>query len=110
MANYLLRWKFSDSTAKNLIEKPQDRVSAATNLIESLGGKIGSYFFALGDCDGVAICEFPDARNVIAAGLVARSSGAFSNFETTALVTTKEAQAGMELAKSTNTRYTAPNA
>ncbi len=110
MANYLLRWRLSDASARNLIEKPQDRVSAATSLIESFGGKMNNYFFALGEYDGVGICEFQQPQNVLACSLAARSTGAFQTFETMALLTSKEAQAAMEQAKSTNPRYQAPNA
>jgi uncharacterized protein with GYD domain len=49
MSHYLLRWKFTIDTAKNLVANPQDRNGPATTLIESFGGKLDSYYFALGD-------------------------------------------------------------
>jgi uncharacterized protein with GYD domain len=110
MAHYLLRWQFKDSTAQALIAKPQDRTRPAKTLIEGFGGKMHSYFFALGDYDGVAICEFPDHVSVAACSMQASSTGAFSRFETTALLTAKEAEAAMKQAHDTKVSYRPPNA
>ena len=110
MSHYMLRWQLKDSTAKNLAENPQDRTGPARTLMESFGGKLHSYFFALGEYDGVAIVEFPDNVSAVACSMSATSTGAFARFETTALLTAKEAQAAMKKAKDTKTGYKAPNA
>jgi uncharacterized protein with GYD domain len=110
MAHYLLRWQFKDSTAQALVAKPQDRTRPAKTLIEGFGGKMHSYFFALGDYDGIAICEFPDHVSVAACSMQASSTGAFSRFETTALLTAKEAEAAMKQAHDTKVSYRPPNA
>ncbi len=60
MPHYMLRWQLNTDSAKNFIAKPQDRTAAATTLIEGFGGRLLSYYFALGEYDGVGICEFPD--------------------------------------------------
>lgn len=110
MAHYLLRWQFSTASAKNLLDKPQDRTNAATALVEGFGGKMHSYFFALGEYDGVAICELPDNMAATAVSLVASSTGAFSRFETTTLLTGAEAKAAMESAKAHQKAYKPPTA
>jgi uncharacterized protein with GYD domain len=110
MSHYLLRWQFKDATAKALVDKPQDRTGPATALIEGFGGKLHSYYFALGDYDGVGICEFPDAVTVAACSMKAASTGAFARFETTALLTATEAEAAMKKAKDAKVEYRAPNA
>ena len=46
---------------------------------------------ALGDYDGLGICEFPDTVSVAACSMKAASTGAFARFETTALLTAGEA-------------------
>jgi uncharacterized protein with GYD domain len=110
MAHFMLRWQFKDTTAQALVDKPQDRTRAAKTLIEGFGGKLHSYFFALGDYDGVGICEFPDTVSVAACSMRAASTGAFARFETTALLTAKEAEAAMKQARDTKVGYKPPNA
>jgi uncharacterized protein with GYD domain len=108
MAHYLVRWQFKDATAKGFLEHPQDRTGPAKTLVEAFGGKLLCYYFALGEYDGLGICEFPDVESVTAFSMKASSSGAFSRFETTALLTAQEAEAAMKRAKSVNVNYRAP--
>jgi uncharacterized protein with GYD domain len=110
MPHYLLRWQFKDSTAKHLVEHPQDRTGPAKALIEGFGGNLLSYYFVLGEYDGIAIVNFPDNVSVSACSMNAASSGAFSRFETTGLLTAKEAEEAMKKAKTTKTAWKAPNA
>lgn len=110
MAHYMLRWQFNADTAKNFVAKPQDRTAAAKGLIEGFGGTLHAYYFALGEYDGVGICEFPDTVSATACSLRASSTGAFSRFETTALLTAQEAEAAMKKAKGAKVAYKAPNA
>jgi uncharacterized protein with GYD domain len=110
MAHYLLRWQFKDATAKVMIDKPQDRTGPATNLIEGFGGKLLCYYFALGEYDGIGICEFPDHVSVAACSMKAAATGAFARFETMALLTATEAESAMKKAKDSKVNYSAPNA
>jgi uncharacterized protein with GYD domain len=110
MSHYLIRWQFKDATAKALVGKPQNRTAPAKALIEGFGGKLISYYFALGDYDGLGICEFPDTISVAACSMKAASTGAFARFETTALLTATEAEAAMKKAKEAKVEYRAPNA
>jgi uncharacterized protein with GYD domain len=110
MSHYLIRWQFKDATAKALVDKPQNRTAPATALIEGFGGKLISYYFALGDYDGLGICEFPDTISAAACSMKAASTGAFARFETTALLTATEAEAAMKRAKEAKVEYRAPNA
>lgn len=110
MAHFLLRWQFSSASAKSFTAKPQDRTGPARELIEGFGGKLHCYYFALGDYDGLGIVEFPDNVSVTAASLLAASTGAFTRFETTALLTAQEAEAAMKKAQAKSGSYKAPNA
>jgi uncharacterized protein with GYD domain len=110
MSHFMLRWQFKDDAAKALVGKPQDRTGPAKVLIESFGGKMHDYYFAFGEYDGLAICEFPDAIAVAACSMKATSSGAFSRFETTTLLTAKEAETAMKKAHDTKSDYKPPNA
>jgi uncharacterized protein with GYD domain len=110
MPHILIRWQFTDASAKALVGKPHDRTGAATALVEGFGGKLHSYFIAFGEYDGVAICEFPDNTAAGACSLSSAATGAFSRFETTTLLTAKEAEAAMKQANTTKTKYTPPHA
>ena len=110
MSYFMLRWQFSSASAKALVGKPHDRTGQATALIEGFGGKLHHYFFAFGDYDGVGICEFKDNTSVAACSMSAAATGAFSRFETTALLTAKEAEAALKRAHDAKIKYTPPNA
>lgn len=110
MSHYLFRWQFKDATARALVAKPQDRTAPATTLIEGFGGKLLCYYFALGEYDEVAVCEFPDAISIAACSMKAASTGAFARFETMALLTAAEAETAMKRANEVKVQYRAPNA
>ncbi|MGO8800310.1 MAG: GYD domain-containing protein [Roseiarcus sp.] len=111
MAHFMVRWQFTGGSAKAMVETPQDRTATARMLVESFGGKLHHYYFAFGEYDGVGICEFQDNAAVAAFSMAAASTGAFSRFETTALLTGKEAEAAMKRAHDTKTTgYKPPNA
>ena len=110
MSHFMIRWQFTDTSAKALVSKPHDRTGAAKALIEGFGGKLHSYYIAFGEYDGIAICEFPDNTHVAACSMSAASTGAFARFETTTLLTAQEAEAAMKKTNTTKTKYTPPHA
>lgn len=110
MSPYLIRWQFKDGTVEALVDTPHKRTTPAQALIEGFGGKLLSYYFALGEFDGVGICEFPDNVSVMACSMKAVATGAFARFETMALLTAAEAEEAMKKAKHTKLNYSAPNA
>lgn len=108
MSHFMIRWQFNGASAKAMVGKPQDRTGPARMLIEGFGGKLLSYYFAFGEYDGVAICEFSDITSAAACSMTAASTGAFSRFETMTLLTAKEAEAAMQRAHDTKTGYKPP--
>ena len=110
MPHFMIRWQFTSTSAKALVGKPHDRTGAAKALVEGFGGKLHSYYLALGEYDGVAICEFKDNTAAVACSMSATATGGFSRFETTTLLTAHEAEAAMKQANKTKTGYKPPNA
>jgi uncharacterized protein with GYD domain len=110
MSHYLIRWQFKNAAAKSLVDKPQDRTPPARGLIEEFDGQLLCYYFALGEYDGIAICEFPDTVSVAACSMKAAATGAFARFETIALLTAAEAKEAMKKAQKANVDQTIPNA
>ncbi|HTW28100.1 MAG TPA: GYD domain-containing protein [Acetobacteraceae bacterium] len=110
MAHFMLRWQLTAAAAKALVARPQDRTVQATTLFEGFGGKLLQYFFTFGEYDGLAICEFPDATAVAACSMAASATGAFSRFETVSLLTAKEAETAMQVARAAKIGgYSPPN-
>lgn len=110
MSHYLIRWRFTDGAAKSLVDTPQNRTAPARELIEGFDGQLLCYYFALGEYDGLAICEFPDTVSVAACSMKAAATGAFARFETMSLLTATEAKEAMIKAKHAKVDYIAPNA
>ena len=98
MAFYMLQMNYPSETIKSLINKPEDRMSAAASLMESIGGKLHHMLMAQGECDVVVICEIPDTISAVAMGMLVASSGAVENFKTTPLLTWDEAMEAMKKA------------
>jgi uncharacterized protein with GYD domain len=99
MPHYMFRFCFKDNAIKALTETPNDRQAAAQQLIEAFGGRMVSYYFALGEYDGYVVTEFPDTVSAAAASLRVAASGSFSKFETHALMTPAEAMRAMQKVK-----------
>jgi uncharacterized protein with GYD domain len=92
MAKYLLLVNYTLDGVKGLkAEGGSARVAAATELIEGLGGKVESFYFAFGDTDAYLIVDFPDNVSVAAGGLTVGAGGG----ATVLLVTPQEADAAV---------------
>jgi uncharacterized protein with GYD domain len=106
MPYYLVQASYKDAAAKALIARPQERSAVVKKMLESLGGKLHSYFLAFGDYDVVAIAELPGNEAAVAAGLATVAGGALSKYHTTVLLTPAEATSAMKKAKKVS--YTPP--
>ena len=49
MPHFMIRWQFTDTSAKALVGKPHDRTGSATTLVEGFGGKLHGYYIAFGE-------------------------------------------------------------
>ncbi|MGH7734561.1 MAG: GYD domain-containing protein [Gemmatimonadales bacterium] len=76
MAKYLLEVNYSVDGIKGVqSEGGSARVAAATQLIEAVGGKVESFYFAFGDIDAYVIAEVPDNVSAAAAALTVCAGG-----------------------------------
>ncbi|HET9341950.1 MAG TPA: GYD domain-containing protein [Candidatus Eremiobacteraceae bacterium] len=66
------------------------RREAIGKLLESVGGRLESLYFAFGADDFIIIGELPDNVSASAVALNAAASGAVSNVRTTVLLTPEE--------------------
>ena len=105
MPYYMFQGRYSTPAIKAMIDKPQDRETAASALVEAVGGKLHQFFFAFGTDDVVAIIEAPDDKAIAACSFALGASGALSGGATTKLMTSAEGMAAMEAAQTAAKSY-----
>jgi uncharacterized protein with GYD domain len=104
MPKYLIQASYTADGIKGLRkDKASGRKAAVSKAAEALGGKLESFYFALGEDDVFVVFDMPDTASVAALSLAASSSGAVRT-RTTALMTVEEA----DKALATNVSYRAP--
>jgi uncharacterized protein with GYD domain len=108
MPLYLTRFSYTPETWARLIANPEDRRIAAQKYIESVGGKLHGFWYALGEHDGYTLWEAPDNLSMAAVALAITGGGALSSYETTALLTVDETMDAMR--KAQHIGYKAPGA
>jgi len=93
MSKYLIEVKYTLDGVKGLkAEGGSARVAAATALIESVGGAVDAFHFALGETDAYVIVDMPDAVSAAAAALAVNAGGGATT-RTVALLTASETDA-----------------
>jgi uncharacterized protein with GYD domain len=86
MAKYVTFFGFTTESARRFVEQPSDRAAVVRGVVESAGGSMESYYWMLGQYDGLVIFELPDSKTAAALSLAVSGSGAFSTFETHELI------------------------
>lgn len=109
MAFYLYKASYSTEAIKAMVAQPQDREAAARQVIEALGGTLHQFFFALGDCDIIAIIEAPDDTAIAAGSMIVGAAGGIASISTTKLLTMSEAMEAMNKANAVASAYVAPS-
>ncbi len=100
MPMYLWRASYAAEGAKGLLKEGGTRRREAVRaMIEKAGGKLHSFYFAIGTDDVVGIAEFPDTTTAAALSLVVNASGAV-HLHSTVLVTAEEMDAATKKAVS----------
>jgi uncharacterized protein with GYD domain len=90
MALYLTRFSYTPETWARLANNPEDRRDAARQYVESVGGKLHGFWYAIGEYDGYQLWEAPDVVSMAAVAIAISGGGALSKFETTQLLTVEE--------------------
>jgi uncharacterized protein with GYD domain len=93
MSKYLLEVTYTLEGIKGVKEKGGSaRLAAATELIEGVGGKIESFYFAFGGTDVFVIADLPDDVSAAAAALTVSAAGGAST-RTVSLLTPAQVDA-----------------
>ena len=76
MAKYLIQVHYTADGVKGLLADGGTARRAATEkAIESVGGKMEAFYFALGDVDAYVIADLPDESSLVALELVVNATG-----------------------------------
>jgi uncharacterized protein with GYD domain len=99
MPLYLTKFSYTPATWAKLIDSPEDRRQAATEYIESVGGKLHGFWYAFGEHDGYNLWEAPDNVSMASVAMAIAGGGALSSFETTVLLTVEETMEALRKAE-----------
>ena len=90
MAKFLIKANYIGEGVKGLLKDGgTSRRAAVDKLLESVGGKVESFYYAFGDTDAYVIVDVPDNVTAAAVALTVGASGAV-NLNTTVLMTPEE--------------------
>ena len=104
MAHYLIQASYSKEGISQLLANPQDRAAAVRPVVEGMGGKIESFYFAFGEYDAIVVAELPDNVSAAALAMAVGGSAGISSYKTIPLLTMAEAMEAMRKASSTGYR------
>jgi uncharacterized protein with GYD domain len=90
MPKYLVQVSYTTEGAKAFVrDGGSGRRAAITETIESVGGKLETFYFAFGDVDAYIIIDLPNNISAAAIWLAANRSGAVAS-KTVVLLTPEE--------------------
>ena len=90
MAKYLISANYTaEGMAGVRAAGAKTRVDAVSTMLEAMGGRLESFYFAFGETDVFAIAEVPDDEAAAAVAIAINSSGAVST-HTTKLLTVEQ--------------------
>jgi uncharacterized protein with GYD domain len=104
MPLYLTRFSYTPETWARLSQKPEDRRDAAKTYIESVGGSLHGFWYAMGEYDAYTLWEAPDNVSMAAVAIAISSGGAVSKFETAVLLSVEETLEALRRAASISYR------
>ena len=90
MAKFLWKASYTTEGVKGVLKDGgTGRRDAVQKLIESSGGKMEAFYFALGDVDAYVIADFPDDASLVALELAVNATGRV-NSTTVKLITPED--------------------
>jgi uncharacterized protein with GYD domain len=93
MAKYLIKASYTpEGTAGLLRDGGSKRRSAVQKMVNDLGGKLESFYYAFGEADLYSVVDLPDATSIAALSLSVNAAGAV-RLSVTALLTPEEIDA-----------------
>ena len=94
----------SDSCATQVKSQPRN-TERVKGMLDQLGGRIESIYYAFGDYDVVAVLELPNQEAAAAFALAVAAGGSVRSAKTTVLMTVDEGRAAMRRASDVGKVY-----
>ena len=108
MPTYLALFTYEKEAWRDMVRRPEDREAAARAVIGAAGGDLVAFYWMLGDHDGLAIYEAPDASASAAVTAAILASGRIADVRTNALLAAPEARVALERAGEVAKAYRPP--
>ena len=108
MARYIMTGSYTPAAMKGMIAKPSDRAAATGALVAAAGGKMENFYLTTGDSDFLMVVQSDNMVNLLAALIVAGSSGAVSGLKTVQAFTSDEFTAAQKAAGTIAGKYQSP--
>jgi uncharacterized protein with GYD domain len=108
MPTYLLESAYSPGSWARLMRKADNRIDAASNLMESLGGSLHAVYWEVSGRCVHAIVDLPDSSAAMAVAGVLSQSGAFKEVDVKEVLTQDQFKGSLELAADSAKVYRVP--
>jgi uncharacterized protein with GYD domain len=108
MARYLVQASYTPEAWAAQLRTPDDRSRTVEPLMERLGARIESFYYAIASGGIVLIGECPDDVDAAAIILAVTASGAFTSLTVTPLLTVTEGLEALRRAGAAAAAYRAP--
>ena len=106
MPLYMAQLSYSPQAWAGLVQNPENREEKVRGMLAEAGCTLHHLWYAFGEDDAFALIEAPDNITAASVAIAVGSSGAFSSFKTTVLMTQEETL--QALAKAAEIGYVAP--
>jgi uncharacterized protein with GYD domain len=108
MPNYLLNCAYSPGSWARLLRATDNRVDAAKELMESLGGSLHDVYWEVSGRSVHALADLPDSSAATAVAGVLHQSGAFKDVDVQEVLTQDQFRGSLDLAKDSAKVYRVP--
>jgi len=108
MPLYMATFSYAPGSWASLVKNPENREETVRRMLAPVGAKLEHLWYAFGEDDGFALIEAPDNATAAGISIAVTSSGAFTSFKTTVLMTMDETFEALE--KAAGITYAAPGA
>lgn len=108
MLKFMIHFKYSSASWARMLAVSDDRASAVSALLGSLGGRLECIYWDVENASGYVICDLPDSLSAAAALTATTRTGAFKDVEVSELLTQDQLRSVVALAKTTESVYQPP--
>jgi uncharacterized protein with GYD domain len=110
MPHYLVQFSYTPESWSTQLKNPTNRIEAARPLLERLGARFETVYYAFGEDDVVFIMEAPDNQSAAAVALAITAGGAVKSLRTTPLMPFEEGLGAIRKAGEAASVYQPPTA